>query len=303
MDLLAYLPFQDFTDPNKRIYWPYLLLCAIYATLFLVFRKARGARFGPGYWLHPSARVDYVTWILNHLLEVTLLPLLFINSLSIASEIYHWLTNTFGAVTSVIFMTDWGVIVYTMTYFVVSDFSRYGLHLLMHRYLWSIHRMHHTAEVLTPITFFRVHPLEMVLYHIRFLVVHSVVTGLFIYTYKVFDFSTILGASLFVFLSNVLGGNLRHSHIPIGFGMFERLFISPKQHQMHHSREPEMQHSNYGSFFAFWDLLFSTWKRSKGVKEIQFGVKGQARQSIVRELVYPLGKWIKTIRFWKRTRH
>lgn len=306
MDVFEYLPIHEFADPNKRIYWPYLLLCLVYALLFLVFTKAKVKQFGLNYWFHPSARVDYAVWVFNHILQVVILPLVFINSLQLASLIYNWLLSNFGTFHSNDLDSKWGVVFYALSFFVLSDFSRFGLHLLMHKnkYLWNIHRMHHTAEVLTPITFFRVHPLEMLLGHVRYLLVHASVTAIFIYFYyDTFNFPTILGASFFVFLSNILGGNLRHSHIPIGFGLFERIFISPKQHQMHHSKQFELQQSNYGSFFALWDVLFSTWKPSKDVDEIHYGVSdNQPKQSLSNELVEPILKLLyvqKLHNMWK----
>lgn len=255
------------------------------------------------YWFHPSARVDYAIWILNHILQTTVLPLIFINSLGLASILYRWMLSTFGEVHSTIFLTNYGAVFYTIVFFIISDISRYALHYLMHhnKYLWNIHRMHHTAEVLTPITLFRVHPFEMVLYHIRYLLVHSIILAVFIYFYHdVFDFVTILGANLFVIVSNVLGGNLRHSHIPIGFGWLERVFISPKQHQMHHSKQLTLQQSNYGSFFAFWDKMFSTWKSSKGIKTIEYGVADQPDQSLLKELVSPISKLLPIHKLFRR---
>lgn len=289
--LLEYLPFDEFFNHDKRIYWPYLLLCVLYALIFLLFSRVKVKKIGFNYWFHPSALLDYVMWIGNHIFQIIVFPLLFINSLSIASWLYKFLANTFGEVNSVGYFSNWSVLFYAVSFFILSDFSRFILHYLLHQnqFLWNIHRTHHTAEVLTPITLFRVHPLEMILFQIRFLIVHGTVTGIFIYIYHdVFDFPKILGASFFVIISNLLGGNLRHSPIPIGFGFLEKFFISPKQHQMHHSKLQEMQHSNYGSFFAFWDVLFSTWKSSKGVSNIEYGVADQPKQSLWKELCYPI---------------
>jgi sterol desaturase/sphingolipid hydroxylase (fatty acid hydroxylase superfamily) len=124
-----------------------------------------------------------------------------------------------------------------------------------------------------------------------------VVTGLFIYLYRdVFDFPTILGASFFVFLTNILGGNLRHSHVPIGFGIFEKIFISPKQHQMHHSKELKFQNSNYGSFFSFWDKLFDTWKPSKSIQHIEFGIEEHKGQNVLKDLARPF--FVDKIQLW-----
>lgn len=293
MDFINYIPLNEFTDPNKRIYWPYLLLCVVYALLFSFFTKEKLKSIGKNYWFHQSAIIDYMVWGLNYLLQASIVPLIFINSLQLASIFYNAMLNTFGPSTAGELNPVGGVVLYSALFFILSDFSRFWLHLIMHknRFLWNIHRMHHSAEVLTPITFFRVHPLEMMLGHVRYLIVHAVVTAPFIYFYyDVFTFPTILGASFFVFLSNVLGGNLRHSHVPIGFGIFEYLFISPKQHQMHHSKKFELQQSNYGSFFAIWDILFSSWKASKDVNEIEFGLEEQKQQSFHKEMYKPLEK-------------
>lgn len=291
MDFLKHIPFQHFFDPNKRIYWPYILLSLTYAILFILFSKIKFKEFGLKYWFHPSAILDYIIWALNHILQVVVLPLLFINSLQFALLIFHQLESVFGKFNFGNMNPAWGVVFYSLSFFILSDFTRFLVHWVMHQnnYLWNFHKMHHTAEVLTPITFFRVHPLEMLVGHLRYLLVHGVVTGIFIYFYSdVFNFLTILGASFFVFLSNILGGNLRHSHIPLGFGIFERVFISPKQHQMHHSKQLDLQQSNYGSFFAIWDVVFSTWKPSKGIKAIEYGVSDQPKQSITNELIKPV---------------
>jgi len=290
-DIWHYFPFEQFLNPNKRIYWPYLVLSTFYAILFIWFRRTKVKGLTSQYWLNTSTLNDCLIWIGNHILQVTVFPILFISSLSLAAKTNAYLINTFGDFKFVMPFPEWGVIIYSICYFLLSDFSRFILHYLMHHntFLWRIHRMHHTAEVLTPITFFRIHPLEMLLFHIRFLLVHGIVTGAFIYFYQeVFDFPTIFGASFFVFFTNILGGNLRHSDIPLGFGVFERFVVSPKQHQMHHSKEIGMQQSNYGSFFAIWDRLFSTWKSSKGITEIEYGVNDQTKQSIIKDILYPI---------------
>ncbi|MBI2272050.1 MAG: sterol desaturase family protein [Bacteroidetes bacterium] len=241
-----------------------------------------------------SARVDYLAWLSNHFLQISVLPLIFASGLLLATKFYHWLTGTFGYCTLKIPLTSWGVVWYSIIFLVVSDFSRFILHYLVHHYpfLWKIHKMHHTAEVLTPFTLFRVHPLEMILFHIRYLLVYSLITGGFLFLYNdFFEFPKLFGASFFVFVSNILGANLRHSNIPIGFGFLERLLISPKQHQMHHSKDPDLQESNLGSLFALWDILFSTWKPSKGVENIQFGVNGHIKQSFGDEMINPFVEW------------
>lgn len=289
-DISYYLPFDQLFEPNKRVYWPYLALCVVYALIFILFTGTKIKRWGMRDIFSKSSMIDGVAWGLNHLLQILVLPLLFTNSLGVASYVYKGMNNWFGDYSNTYFSANWGLVLYALTYFIFSDFTRFALHYLLHHnaFLWRLHRMHHTAEILTPLTFFRIHPFEMVITQIRFLLVHGVITGIFIYFFlEVYDFPKIMGASFFVFFTAILGGNLRHSHVPIGFGIFEKIFLSPKQHQMHHSKDPALQHSNYGSFFALWDRMFSTWKSSKGIKDIEFGVKQQEKQSLKDDLLFP----------------
>src|SRR5690606_5608036 len=48
---------------------------------------------------------------------------------------------------------------YTLTFFLVEDLSRFSLHMAMHKvpFLWRFHRLHHSARRLTPLTLFRIH--------------------------------------------------------------------------------------------------------------------------------------------------
>ena len=52
----------------------------------------------------------------------------------------------------------------------------------------------------------------------------------------------------------------------------EKIFISPFQHQIHHSDNPAHFNKNLGSKLALWDWLFGTLVRSREVGKIQFGI-------------------------------
>jgi sterol desaturase/sphingolipid hydroxylase (fatty acid hydroxylase superfamily) len=68
--------------------------------------------------------------------------------------------------------------------------------------------------------------------------------------------------------------NLRHSHVRLSFGPLEGLFISPTQHQIHHSIDHE--DVNFGSCLAIWDRWFSTLVCSREIsvgKKLTFGLK------------------------------
>ena len=55
------------------------------------------------------------------------------------------------------------------------------------------------------------------------------------------------------------GANLRHSHVKLKYPSFlEYIFISPHQHQIHHSDNPIHFNKNMGSKLAIWDWLLGT---------------------------------------------
>ena len=73
-----------------------------------------------------------------------------------------------------------------MTLFVVWDASRWITHWLMHRLpaLWAFHQVHHSAEVLTPLTFHRLHPVESLVYQLRSALSTALVTALFFWLFR-----------------------------------------------------------------------------------------------------------------------
>ena len=164
---------------------------------------------------------------------------------------------------------------YTICLFVFSDFTRYWLHRFLHTvpFLWEFHKVHHSAKVLTPITFYRVHPVENFLFGLRYSLSVGFVTGVFIDLFGVMvDIYMVLGVNAFLFIFSVFGSNLRHSHVPFAYTDFiEKWFMSPKQHQIHHSKKHFDK--NYGGYISIWDRVFGTLSLSSSVNVMKFGLR------------------------------
>ena len=76
-----------------------------------------------------------------------------------------------------------------------------------------------------------------------------------------------------LFLFNIFGANLRHSHIWFSWGdKLENWFISPAQHQVHHSDNPKHFDTNLGSALAVWDRLGGTLIKASEAGKINIGV-------------------------------
>lgn len=84
---------------------------------------------------------------------------------------------------------------------------------------------------------------------------------------------TVLGVNICNFLFLLCGANLRHSHIPFSYPSWvERIFISPSQHQIHHSKDEFHWDKNFGSKCALWDYLFGTLVLSNKKQKVDFGI-------------------------------
>lgn len=278
--------FADFWDPKKRVFFGYLGLSFLIGFLWLVFVKRQDLRAAwakicdPSVFWSASSKADYQIFVINRIFSFFISPLL-ITQLAIATALFYALHRQ-DWIAAGVFETASGPLViglFTATMFVIDDFTKYLVHRWMHHWpiLWAIHKTHHSAETLTPITVYRVHPLEGVLYGLRSAVAQGVTLSGFYFLFgDLVDLYTVLGANVLVFIFHVTGSNLRHSHIHIAYWPWlERIVISPAQHQLHHSTAQVHFDKNFGAALALWDWLFGSLHLSEQEQELRFGLDPQ----------------------------
>ncbi len=255
----AALPFLQ---ASSYLYWPYLVSTLVLACLFgrqVFFRKAL--------WTAPSALLDYQIYFINAFLWPLVAAVVLLNEWQVAA----FLRNVLGVSTSAS-STDWvTALAYTAAVFVAHDLGRFISHWLLHRFdfLWEIHQVHHSATVMTPITSYRVHPIELAL-------MSTTPTLLVALTTVVFNFCFGAAISVYLFLGMhvVLAAasfidNLRHSPVWLTYGQtLGKWLISPAHHQLHHSCEQRHWGCNLGSNLAVWDRLNGTLVVPKNEPEV-----------------------------------
>jgi len=280
-------------NPDRRTYWIYLLSSVLIAIVYVYFNKRyKRVLFNPKIWFHPSSKLDYSYFLLSYFIKALLIIPIVISAKTVALFVNKHLYYNFGFNHLQYVSYETILFLYTVSLFVVSDFSRYWIHRFLHTipFLWEFHKVHHSAKVLNPLTFYRVHPVENILFGFRYSLCVGFVTGVFIYFFgsKIGTYE-ILGANMLVFAFSLLGSNLRHSHIPFAyFNFLEKWLISPKQHQIHHSKK--YFDKNYGSYIAVWDRVFGTLVLSKEVKVLKFGLRKEQMEnytSIPKLIFYP----------------
>jgi Fe(3+) dicitrate transport protein len=286
-DVLAALrqPLQAFLDPAERIYWVFLLTSAAMPWLLLGLRAGtRALREGlvhRGTWAHPSSRADVTLLFAKAVIAAALrIPWLAATAgaaLWVGLSLHAWLGPAAGPAWSPTTIA----VVYSVVLFVAWDLSRFVLHVLMHRVriLWAFHQVHHSAQVLTPLTLYRTHPLETVLYDLRGLVTTAAVTGVFLYLFRGTAVELqLLGINAIGFVFNAAGANLRHSHVWLRFGVVERWLLSPAQHQLHHADSAVLQNRNYGTWLALWDRMLASWRPAPPQAPQRYGLDERNHQ-------------------------
>ena len=271
-----FFAFEYFINPDKRLYWLYLLSSVFLAVAyFYVTKKNTRVITSSKLWLHPSAKLDYYYFFLSYFLNLFLLVPYIISAKSVAVYVNKFLYAQFDYFENTIFSYEEIVLMYTISIFVFSDFTRYWLHRFLHTipFLWEFHKVHHSAKVLTPITFYRVHPVENFLFGLRYSLSIGFVTGIFIYLFgAMIDIYMVLGVNIFLFIFSLFGSNLRHSHVPFSYGKYiEKWLLSPKQHQIHHDKKHF--NKNYGGYIAIWDRVFGSLCLSNSVNVLKFGLR------------------------------
>ncbi len=150
----------------------------------------------------------------------------------------------------------------TLMLFLAYELGYWFNHWLSHKVplLWEFHKVHHTAEVLTPLTNFRVHPVYAWIFANILAFSTALANGFGNYMFGDTAYQYALSDTNIILVLFIHGYvHLQHSHMWISFrGLAGRLFISPAHHQVHHSGDPKHFNKNFGSCLALWDWMFGT---------------------------------------------
>ncbi len=141
-----------------------------------------------------------------------------------------------------------------------SDLTMYWLHRLLHtRHLWRMHRWHHAPGHMYWLAGARTSVAQGLLYGTVPLIfvalaVPPVVTGVYA-------------------LLTVVANHWMHANLRLRCRWLEAVFVTPRFHHVHHSRDPRHHDRNFGALLSVWDRLFGTYLDPDDVKApIEFGI-------------------------------
>jgi sterol desaturase/sphingolipid hydroxylase (fatty acid hydroxylase superfamily) len=149
--------------------------------------------------------------------------------------------------------------------FVLLDLGGYCLHRLSHEVplLWRFHRVHHSDEAVDVSTYFRTHPGEALISWIWFVGIVTLV-GPPLSMIEVGILLTVTSA-LFQHADLILPTRLEE--------FLRKFWITGSLHKIHHSKVQGETDSNFGTLFAFWDLIFRTYRAHTESGQVRYGLE------------------------------
>jgi sterol desaturase/sphingolipid hydroxylase (fatty acid hydroxylase superfamily) len=210
-------------------------------------------------YTHQSARVDLWLWITERLLHPFLGLGVFVAVGPVTEQlVISALEYSFGASPALISTIGW-MLLYSLTTFLCYDFVFFITHYTMHKVpaLWAIHKVHHSAEVLTPLTRYREHFVAVPIWAAGGGFSYGVAAGIFGYLFAgdIVE-ATLLNVSFFAILFG-FNGAFRHYHVQFHYPQWLAKWVhSPVMHHVHHSYLEKHWDKNFAAVTSIWDRIF-----------------------------------------------
>lgn len=252
--------------------------------VYLCSQRRSGEKVLPGFvrylfpreiYRHPSARVDNLFFAVDKVLFCWALGTFALSGDLVTERLLRfWPAQPAGSSGAF-----WPTMVTTVAVFVAFDFGAFFWHLLSHRHkvLWAFHRVHHSVEVLTPLSNYREHPIDALGRALFQGALVGAAQGALVHLLPGAQPLQVRGLNV-VYLPFFLFANARHSHVWISFGRrLSHVFSSPAQHQCHHGIAPEHVDVNFGLSLSVWDWLWGTLYIPQGHDRVVYGLIGEQR--------------------------
>ncbi|MEO0340984.1 MAG: sterol desaturase family protein [Bacteroidota bacterium] len=136
----------------------------------------------------------------------------------------------------------------TILCIVFIDFLYYWEHRIEHRVriLWSYHSIHHSSPIYNYTTALRVSFIDTFVTWIFYL--PAILVGFHPYVVLLAIFFTLTYQFWL------------HTEIIGKLGWFEKIFMTPSQHRVHHGSDEIYLDKNYGAVLSIWDRMFGTFQ-------------------------------------------
>ncbi|WP_297507862.1 sterol desaturase family protein [uncultured Caulobacter sp.] len=152
-------------------------------------------------------------------------------------------------------------------YFAIYTFFDYWTHRIDHtKFMWPLHRYHHSAEDFGVVTSVRQHP--------------ATFTAIFVVNLPLAVLGAPADVMIYVNVLVVAIGFLIHSKIEADWGFVGRWLVqSPNHHRAHHKLDMSRPTGHF-AIAPIWDRLFGTWYEDRPDPKLTIGVDTSYRHGV-----------------------
>jgi sterol desaturase/sphingolipid hydroxylase (fatty acid hydroxylase superfamily) len=311
MDLLAEIiydvgfPFFYVMRGNSQYFWPTYVGAGLTAVLlYLILNKRTRLSLRGAVQIvlprrlvkHPSSALDLKLFFLGA--YYLLLQILLVGGFTILTVpgTVHVLNTVVGSPPAPIAPSYTVTAVTMVLVFLAIEFGYWLSHWMMHKIpaLWEFHKVHHSAEVLTPLTEWRQHPLELALFPILMGGASCLVQGPMVWYFG--EAAQVVNPMAANYISMAFWFtilHLRHSELPFyATGLLGKIIQAPAHHQVHHSTNPKHFDKNLGYCLSVFDWLFGTLYVPRKGEKFNFGLghKDSALETAMGSMFAPIGR-------------
>ncbi|EAR11782.1 Sterol desaturase [Polaribacter irgensii 23-P] len=172
-----------------------------------------------------------------------------------------------------------------LIFFIVVDFTQWWTHRLIHKveFLWTFHKVHHSAKQMGFAAHLRYHWMEPIIYNSLRYIPLAIIGG----------FSAQDVALVHFF--NITMGHLNHANINWDYGWLKYILNNPKMHIWHHSKVLPIEKKsgvNFGLTLSIWDYLFKTNYIPHSGRDIEIGFEDDENfpKGFLRQELYPFSQ-------------
>ncbi|MEL6659009.1 MAG: sterol desaturase family protein [Bacteroidota bacterium] len=139
----------------------------------------------------------------------------------------------------------------TLLCLILVDFIYYWEHVIEHkvRILWTYHSIHHSSPIYNYTTAMRVSFIDSFVTWVFY--IPLVLIGFHHYV-VVLCFLLVLSYQFWL-----------HTELIGKLGWFEKIFMTPSQHRVHHGSDEIYLDKNFGALLSIWDRMFGTFQEEK----------------------------------------
>jgi len=301
---------------SLHAWWLVAIDLLLIALLFYLVQRPRDPRWRAAGFLafcfprriltHPSTRTDLKLYFTGAVLAPLTRLFWRFNAVLVAGVLLQGLIALAGPPPGVLAWGWGGAVLLAFAIALGRDLGFYACHLAHHRIpaLWAFHKVHHSAEVMTPLATKRNHPVELALIPPCEAIGTALVLAPALYLFETAPRPVeVFGISLVTVVFAALGAHLYHSHIWLAWpAWLQRLILCPAQHHIHHSSAPRHHDKNMANMFTLWDWLFGTLYIAPRQREaFRLGVHGAAGQlhpGVVAAYLVPFADAARALRPW-----